>query len=65
MFFYYNHISIGLYEKNYTIACGTTSIIFKVDIVEENFPPKELDTKLSEDDGGKTVGLLLRMAHII
>ena len=48
-------------NEYYTIACGLSSIIFHVEMVEGKGRPNELGPPKYEDHGGKKIDLLLRM----
>ena len=52
-------------NEYHTIACGLTSIIFHMELVEGKARPKQLPPLPYADQGGKTVGLLLRMTKPI
>ena len=48
-------------NEYHMIACGETSIIFRVELMEGKYRPDEIGKKLYEKRNGKTVELLLRM----
>ena len=52
-------------NEYHTIACGLTSIIFRMELVEGKDRPSQLPPLQYNDRGGKTVGLLLRMTRPI
>lgn len=52
-------------NEYHTIACGTTGILFAVEIVEGKDRPKELGTPRFDYIAGKTTGLLLRLTRTI
>ena len=52
-------------NEYHTIACGLTSIIFHMELVEGKDRPSQLPPLQYVDRGGKTVGLLLRMTKPI
>ena len=52
-------------NEYHTIACGLSSIIFHMEMVEGKDRPKELPPLAYNDQGGKTVALLLRMTKCI
>ena len=52
-------------NKFHTMCCGISRVLFALELVKGKDQPKELGKPEYEDQGGATVGLILRLTKTI